>query len=109
MIEVENITYSYGDGTRALDRVSVTFPEEHIFAVTGMSGSGKTTLLNCLARFLRPQSGAIRLNGREIGEMSETAFRAGVGVVFSTNRFSCSPFTTSSLLIVRKRTRFAVT
>lgn len=82
MIEVENITYSYGDGTRALDRVSVTFPEEHIFAVTGMSGSGKTTLLNCLARFLRPQSGAIRLNGREIGEMSETAFRAGVGVVF---------------------------
>ncbi len=82
MIEVKNLSYTYGDGTCALRDVSVTFPEEHIFAVTGMSGSGKTTLLNCLARFLRPQRGAIRIDGADIGGMDERTFRAGVGVVF---------------------------
>ena len=46
---------------RALDAINVSFPEENIFAITGMSGSGKTTLLNCLARFLRPQQGSIML------------------------------------------------
>jgi len=82
MIEVKEVSYTYGDGTRALDSVSVSFPEEHIFAITGMSGSGKTTLLNCLARFFRPQSGEILLNGEKIEDLDEVKFRAGVGVVF---------------------------
>lgn len=82
MIEVKNLSYTYGDGTQALKSVSVAFPEEHIFAITGMSGSGKTTLLNCLARFLQPQQGSILMDGRDIGAMDEAAFRAGIGVVF---------------------------
>ncbi|MEA4862505.1 MAG: amino acid ABC transporter ATP-binding protein [Victivallaceae bacterium] len=82
MIEVKNLSYTYSDGTKALHDISVSFPRENIFAVTGMSGSGKTTLLNCLARFLRPQHGSILLDGVDIADMDEDAFRSGIGVVF---------------------------
>jgi polar amino acid transport system ATP-binding protein len=82
MIEVKNLSYTYADGTPAVQDVSITFPEQGIFAVMGLSGSGKTTLLNCLARFLFPQKGQILLDGQDILEMEKTAFRQQVGVVF---------------------------
>ncbi len=82
MIEVKNLSYTYNDGNEALKSISVSFPEEHIFAVTGMSGSGKTTLLNCLARFIQPQQGEILLNGEDIRQMDEKTFRSNIGVVF---------------------------
>ena len=81
MIEVKNLSYTYNDGNEALKSISVSFPEEHIFAVTGMSGSGKTTLLNCLARFIQPQQGEILLNSEDISQMDEKTFRSNIGVV----------------------------
>ncbi|MFH1377217.1 MAG: ATP-binding cassette domain-containing protein [Planctomycetota bacterium] len=82
MIEVKDLRMVYGDGTVALDGVSATFPREHIFAVLGQSGSGKTTLLNCIARFIRPTSGDVLVDGNDVGELSEDAFRKRIGVVF---------------------------
>ena len=35
MIRVENLCYTYGDGSQALKDISVSFPQEHIFAVNG--------------------------------------------------------------------------
>lgn len=82
MIELRDVQFQYRDGTQALKDVSVTFPEKEIFAVLGQSGSGKTTLLNCIGRFLQPQSGTICLDGQDIFDMTEKAFRRRVGVVF---------------------------
>lgn len=82
MIEVKNVSYIYADGTRAVNDVSITFPEQGLFAIMGLSGSGKTTLLNCLARFLSPHEGAILLDGQDIQTMEESSFRSQVGVVF---------------------------
>ena len=82
MIRVDNLSYTYGDGTEALQNINVSFPVEHIFAIMGLSGSGKTTLLNCIARFLKPQKGAVLWNERNILDMEEKEFRALVGVIF---------------------------
>jgi len=82
MIEVQHVSYTYPDGTQALRDVSLTCPPEHIFAILGFSGSGKTTLLNCIARFLQPQTGSIRLDGQEIATMEALDFRKQVGVIF---------------------------
>jgi polar amino acid transport system ATP-binding protein len=82
MIEIKNLSYTYSDGTQAVKDISVTFPQEHIFAIMGLSGSGKTTLLNCMARFLKPQKGTITLSDKNIYEMNEPEFRAQLGVVF---------------------------
>jgi predicted ABC-type transport system involved in lysophospholipase L1 biosynthesis ATPase subunit len=58
-------------------------------AVTGPSGAGKTTLLQIIGALDRPDSGEVRVNGRELGAMDErarTAFRnREVGFVFQTH------------------------
>lgn len=82
MIRIEDLSYTYGDGTKALDNISVKFPEDHIFAVMGLSGSGKTTLLNCIARFLEPQEGKIYWRDTQTKHMPEEDFRTMLGVVF---------------------------
>ncbi len=82
MIKIENVNFTYADGTQALFTVSCEFHSDHLFAVLGESGSGKTTLLNCLGRFLHPQEGTIKLDGEDISTMSEKAFRQKLGVVF---------------------------
>lgn len=82
MIKVENLSYTYSDGTEAIKNINVSIPREHIFAVMGLSGSGKTTLLNCMGRFLKPQQGRICWNDTDINNMQETEFRSILGVVF---------------------------
>lgn len=82
MIEVQNVSYTYADGTQALREVSLICPPDHIFAIMGFSGSGKTTLLNCIARFLHPRSGRILLDQQDIDRMKRDVFRTQVGVVF---------------------------
>jgi len=82
MIEIKRLNFRYPDGAHALIDISVEVPSEQIFAVMGQSGSGKTTLLNCIARFLKPESGLITLNGQAIDEMDEKEFRQKIGVVF---------------------------
>ena len=82
MIDVKNLSYTYTDGSRAVQDISVTFPEQGIFAIMGLSGSGKTTLLNCIARFLVPQQGTILLDRQDIQQIEEVVFRQQIGVVF---------------------------
>ena len=82
MIKIENLSYTYGDGTQALKDLSVSFPEEHIFAIMGLSGSGKTTLLNCIAGFLEAQKGEIFWDDIKLSDMSEKRLRNLLGVVF---------------------------
>jgi ABC-type polar amino acid transport system ATPase subunit len=82
MIEIEDLTYEYADGTVALDAVTVGFAPDHIVAVLGQSGSGKTTLLRCMGRFLTPTTGGIFIDGEDIIGMAEPRFRQTVGIVF---------------------------
>lgn len=82
MIDIKHLTFTYADGSRALNDVSIRFPQEHIFAIMGSSGSGKTTLLNCMARFLEVDRGTIFFRGIDISDIAEMEFRERLGVVF---------------------------
>ena len=82
MIKIKNLSYTYGDGTQALRDLTVSFPEEHIFAIMGLSGSGKTTLLNCIAGFLEAQKGEIFWDDTRLSDMTEKELRTLLGVVF---------------------------
>ncbi len=65
--------YLVGDGdlVRAVDGVSTTIAAGELVALYGPSGSGKTTLLMLVAALLRPDSGAVLLDGREVSALSE--------------------------------------
>ncbi|MFD4634677.1 ABC transporter ATP-binding protein [Streptomyces sp. NPDC058284] len=65
MIDVENLSKNFG--TRTLWRdVHFTVKRGEMLALVGPSGSGKSTLLNCLGLLDKPNSGAIRYEGRDI-------------------------------------------
>ena len=69
ILQVENLTKTYGKGTtktEALKGISFDVLESEFLGIMGPSGSGKTTLLNCIATMIRPGSGKIVLNGRDI-------------------------------------------
>jgi len=59
----------------ALESVSLSVQKGEVMAILGSSGAGKTTLFRLLNATLRPTSGSIRLDGREVGAMSSWDLR----------------------------------
>jgi len=89
MIELRNITYqtptSSGKSRTILNDISFIVPEGSLTCILGASGSGKTTLLRLMAGLLRPVSGAISIDGRDITTMNEAELnevRREMGFVF---------------------------
>lgn len=89
LVEVESLSKTYGKGeavVQALKDVSFSVPKGEFTAIVGESGSGKTTLLNMLGALDRPQSGRVRIDGKDIFSMSEkelTVFRRrNIGFIF---------------------------
>lgn len=75
MIELLSVGKVYGAGpgrTVALEGVTVRIEEGQFVAVAGPSGSGKTTLLNLIGAIDDPTSGAVRIDGRLLRDLSET-------------------------------------
>ena len=64
-VELQNISVTFGS-FYAAKNVSVKIKEGEFFSFLGPSGCGKTTLLRAISGFLRPTSGNITLNGKEI-------------------------------------------
>jgi branched-chain amino acid transport system ATP-binding protein len=81
MLEVEDLTVAYG-AVHALREVSLSVPRGSVTAVLGANGAGKTTLLRTLSGLLRPRSGRVVLDGRDIGRTPvEDIVRAGLAHV----------------------------
>jgi branched-chain amino acid transport system ATP-binding protein len=65
MLAVDDVVTTYG-AVRALDGVSLEVPEGTITAVLGANGAGKTTLLRTINGLVRPRSGRITVDGRDL-------------------------------------------
>jgi len=76
MLELRDLVkhYQAGDGetVRAVDGVSTSISAGEMVALYGPSGSGKTTLLMLIAALLRPDAGAVLMDGRDVSELSDT-------------------------------------
>ncbi|HKX73871.1 MAG TPA: phosphonate ABC transporter ATP-binding protein [Acidimicrobiia bacterium] len=85
MLQVENLTKVYDDGTVALRDVSFEVPDGQFLAVIGLSGSGKSTLLRCINRLVEPTSGRILWDGEDITAAPQEdlrQIRRRIGMVF---------------------------
>ncbi len=85
MLQVENLTKVYPNGTVALKDVSFEVADGAFLAVIGLSGSGKSTLLRCINRLIEPTSGRVIWNGVNLTELSQTEmrkYRRQIGMVF---------------------------
>lgn len=78
MLQIRNLSKAYktkgGVVTRALDDVSVDFPERGLVFLLGKSGSGKSTLLNMIGGLDRPDSGEVIVKGRSSKDFSQSDF-----------------------------------
>ena len=71
-ISVENLTLCYGD-KKILDSVSLEISKGDFFALIGPNGAGKSFLLKCVGGLNKKFSGSVKLEGRNVYEMSEKA------------------------------------
>jgi len=70
-LEVTNVSKGYGPAWRRTDvlrDINLTIDEGEFVAIIGYSGAGKTTLMSLLAGLTRPDSGTVKLEGKEIKE-----------------------------------------
>ncbi len=65
LFEAKEVTKRFATQT-ALDRVSISVPEQSIYGLLGPNGAGKTTLIRIINQITAPDSGSIYLNGRPI-------------------------------------------
>jgi sulfate/thiosulfate transport system ATP-binding protein len=79
VIEVDGVSKRYGDA-EALRDVSVVVPDGSLTALLGPSGGGKTTLLRCIAGLETPDTGTVRMDGRDVTNVPVR--RRGIGFVF---------------------------
>ena len=88
VLETKNLTHTYGEGTPfrsdAIQDVNITVERGEFVGIIGHTGSGKSTLIQHLNGLLKPTSGQVLLNGRDIWSdkkfTREARFR--VGLVF---------------------------
>ncbi|MGA3057208.1 MAG: ABC transporter ATP-binding protein [Candidatus Limnocylindrales bacterium] len=66
LLQIEELTKVYRTGTRANDRISLAIGEGEVFGLLGHNGAGKTTLVNQVIGLLRPTSGAVHIDGRDV-------------------------------------------
>ncbi|WP_442894317.1 branched-chain amino acid ABC transporter ATP-binding protein/permease [Bradyrhizobium sp. AZCC 1693] len=86
VLEVRNLSRSFG-GLKAVQNVSFKLRRNEILGIIGPNGAGKTTLFNLLNGFLRPGTGEILLDGREMsGRKPHELCEAGIGRTFQIMR-----------------------
>ncbi|MBW3623574.1 MAG: sulfate ABC transporter ATP-binding protein, partial [Armatimonadetes bacterium] len=79
-IELEQITKRYGSGAPAVSDVSFKVEDGQLVALLGPSGSGKSTILRMIAGLMHPDSGRIRMHGKDMTRVPTQ--KRNVGFVF---------------------------
>jgi biotin transport system ATP-binding protein len=81
MITLEDLSYSYPDGTPALKGITLNIHDGELLLICGPNGSGKTTLIRHLNGLLKPSSGTILVDGLDPAK-AEKQVMQHVGMVF---------------------------
>ena len=82
MIKTEALSFSYDGFTQALGEINLEVKDGEFLALLGANGCGKTTLLKHLNGLLKPSSGKVFLDGRELRFFKDAEVFRRVGMVF---------------------------
>lgn len=90
MIEIEHLNKTYpspGGDIHALRDVNLRIEDGEIFGIIGLSGAGKSTLVRCINLLERPTSGTVRIDGRDMTQLSRRDLlkaRQDIGMIFQS-------------------------
>lgn len=82
LVEINNLRYSYPDGSLALDGINLSIERGRRVAILGANGSGKSTLLEHLNGLILPQEGEVFIDGIRLDKKSLWEVRRKLGLVF---------------------------
>lgn len=80
-VEFKDISFSYEEGHRILDRISFQVKQGETYAIVGPTGAGKSTIVNLLSRFYNVDSGQVLIDGVDISGVTIHSLREQMGVM----------------------------
>lgn len=80
-ISFENVSFAYGDGKEILKHIDFTVNPGKTVALVGATGAGKTTITKLISRFYDPTEGVIKLDDRNIKEITLESLRRNISPV----------------------------
>ncbi len=81
-IDFEDVTFRYANTARdAISNVTLHFEPGKTNALVGASGAGKSTILSLILRLYDPTSGAVKIDGRDLGSVTQKSLREQIGLV----------------------------
>ena len=80
-IEFDNVGFHYGKESGVIDDFNLTIAAGEKIGIVGRSGAGKSTMVNLLLRFHDVETGEIRIDGKNISQVSQDSLRAAIGMV----------------------------
>ncbi len=82
MIAIEGLSFSYPDGTKAIDQMSLAIAEGSSVGIVGANGAGKSTLVNHLNGFFLPMEGSVSIGGIRVNKKNLDQIHKMVGLLF---------------------------
>jgi osmoprotectant transport system ATP-binding protein len=84
LIRFEKVTKVYGDGTVAVDNLTLEVPRGALAVFVGPSGCGKTTSMRMINRMIEPTSGTVMVDGADVSTVNPVQLRLGIGYVIQS-------------------------
>lgn len=84
-VEFEHVNFEYIPNTPVIKDFSLKVKKGETMAIVGNSGGGKTTVVNLLPRFYDISSGSIKIDGRDIRDLTQSSLRNIMSIVFQDN------------------------
>jgi ABC-type multidrug transport system fused ATPase/permease subunit len=82
---LKHVDFTYPNGTKALNDISIEIENGKTTALVGLSGAGKSTLINLLVKFYAPDSGQILLDDIDLSKYDTQFLRDDIGMVLQKN------------------------
>src|SRR3984893_507144 len=80
-IEFDHVNFAYDEKSPVLKDISFTIKPGQVAAVVGPSGTGKTTIISLIPRFYDPQSGEVRIDGKDVRDYTLKSMRGQISFV----------------------------
>ena len=107
-IDIVGLSFAYGPTSHRLREVNLAVAEGELCCLLGPNGAGKTTLIRCLIGFLSPDTGTVRIAGRDSAELTARQVARLVAYVPQTTT-TVFPFTTLDVAVMGRTPYLRIT
>jgi subfamily B ATP-binding cassette protein MsbA len=80
-ITFDDVSFSYDERQEVLHNINLEITPGEIIALVGPSGAGKSTMFNLIPRFYDPTSGAVKVDGIDVRDVTQASLRGQIGIV----------------------------